>query len=265
MGNLQLNRIYFRKWLSSSVGLPLLKADLIELGDHLKNSVNENFDYSFDDSVTDTLIFNFFLKPQNGDNGNQNHLFRIVCSRDSVPSFTIINGDDVFLRTQRNSSIQYWSWAIGLTKYGAVLSLPSRSENSNSTYCSLQSLQCFFTYMRDIEEDSIRTPAIFLWREDNEIGDTSSIENSTAYSIFYQNELSEPTVDALSYRYFAPCTTLATIPVLTPICSKTSMFYAPHLYIKETNSAGCYGHIRLEDTYFLAGCGLCLETGERRE
>lgn len=272
MGNLHHNRIYIRRYGSLQQGLPQLYSDLSDLKEHLE-------DLTFKEEKVDficELTYVPFTTAQDSDSGKI--LFKICLNEEKsaymefnighsssnayagVSFVTPLNASSPKTKQVSSSTGSGIGWSIGLTQYGAILTCPIVATGS-SLRVENTTQNCFITVLRDVADESDITPAIFCFSHSVNLPDTdSSFSNYPFYLI--SNATQE--VEELPGNYFRSCVTPATIPVLTPMSSKSTLHYAPHLYVKETNSSDCYGHIRLEDTYFLAGSAMCLETGERR-
>lgn len=272
MGNLHHNRIYIRRYESLQQGLPQLYSDLSDLKEHLEDLTFKEEKVGFICELT----YVPFTTVQDSDSGKI--LFKICLNEEKsaymefnighsssntyagVSFVTPLNASSPKTKQLPSSTASGIGWSIGLTQYGAILTCPivgyfGTLSVGNTTQ------NCFITVLRDVADESDITPAIFCYSNSTNLPDTnSSFSNSPFYLI--SNATQE--VEELPGNYFRSCITPATIPVLTPMSSKSTLYYAPHLYVKETNSSDCYGHIRLEDTYFLAGSAMCLETGERR-
>lgn len=272
MGNLHHNRIYIRQYGSLQQGLPQLYSDLSDLKEHLEDLTFKEEKVGFICELT----YVPFTTAQDSDSGKI--LFKICLNEEKsaymefnighsssnayagISFVTPLNASSPKTKQVSSSTGAKIGWSIGLTQYGAILTCPIVGTGS-SLRVENTTQNCFITVLRDVADESDITPAIFCFSHSVNLSDTDSgFSNYPFYLI--SNATQE--VEELPGNYFRSCATPATIPVLTPMSSKSTLYYAPHLYVKETNSSDCYGHIRLEDTYFLAGSAMCLETGERR-
>ena len=272
MGNLHHNRIYIRQYGSLQQGLPQLYSDLSDLKEHLEDLTFKEEKVGFICELT----YVPFTTAQDSDSGKI--LFKICLNEEKsaymefnighsssnayagISFVTPLNASSPKTKQVPSSTGTKIGWSIGLTQYGAILTCPIVATGS-SLRVENTTQNCFITALRDVADESDITPAIFCFSHSVNLPDTDS---SFSYYHFYLISNATQEVEELPGSYFRSCVTPATIPVLTPMSSKSTLYYAPHLYVKETNSSDCYGHIRLEDTYFLAGSAMCLETGERR-
>ena len=153
---------------------------------------------------------------------------------------------------------QYLNWGIGLTDYGAVLTLPILS--NDTTTLSPASIDCYIFSMQNVLDKDKKTWAVLVNMGEPPVDETnSSFYGTSALPTMCLLSGEHTEVEHLPIEYLTSMQHTGTMPVLTNVCSKTTPYYAPHLYIKETAHENCFGHIKIDDTYFLAGAGFCLE------
>ena len=153
---------------------------------------------------------------------------------------------------------QYLNWGIGLTDYGAVLTLPILS--NDTTTLSPASIDCYIFSMQNVLDKDKKTWAVLVNMGEPPVDETnSSFYGTSALPTMCLLSGEHTEVEHLPIEYLTSMQHYGTMPVLTNVCSKTTPYYAPHLYIKETAHENCFGHIKIDDTYFLAGAGFCLE------
>lgn len=153
---------------------------------------------------------------------------------------------------------QYLNWGIGLTDYGAVLTLPILS--NDTTTLSPASIDCYIFSMQNVLDKNKKTWAVLVNMGEPPVDETnSSFYGTSALPTMCLLSGEHTEVEHLPIEYLTSMQHYGTMPVLTNVCSKTTPYYAPHLYIKETAHENCFGHIKIDDTYFLAGAGFCLE------
>ena len=156
------------------------------------------------------------------------------------------------------SYFQYLNWGIGLTDYGAVLTLPILS--NDTTTLSPASIDCYIFSMQNVLDKDKKTWAVLVNMGEPPVDETnSSFYGTSALPTMCLLSGEHTEVEHLPIEYLTSMQHYGTMPVLTNVCSKTTPYYAPHLYIKETAHENCFGHIKIDDTYFLAGAGFCLE------
>jgi hypothetical protein len=100
-----------------------------------------------------------------------------------------------------------------------------------------------------------------MYQRGGALTDLTTDNNAKVYLIEYGN--TEP--ETVSEQFFISQRYPQLYPVLTNMCCKNQPYFAPYLYIKETNSNDCYGKILLEDTVFLAGSFYCLAAGSLQD
>ena len=171
---------------------------------------------------------------------------------------------DVFINPQNQYS-QYLHWGIGLTGYGAMLTIPFFTDNEIENI-SPSSVDCFFFNVENATNKEDNSGAILMNMGIPPVDETA--ENyaiDTDGSQLFLAIGNHTQLERIPSDYFSSLRNRGELPVLVNLCSKETSYYAPHLYIKETAHENCFGHIKLEDTYFLAGSGFCLETTEGKE
>lgn len=285
---MEKNRIYYRE-LTGDAAVAAMKSDFIEIGKFLTNTQNQlNFPkceiIEPNRTITITNGNTQETAPANGggntllsvregwtalmeyriylDTVHESYFEMAIVRRDSyISTYVFIFNGTIYEKRLPSAQVDSTAWYIGITKYGVILSPPSCDDYSRDT----RTLCCFLTYAQDISNSESKAPCVVMWRGGNGNTDQSSY-NDEWRSFYIATPLYEnvETTLNISTFYLNP-DYMAPVPVLVPFVSKVGYYFTPHLYIKETNSVGCYGHIRLEDTYFLAGNTFCLETGERRE
>lgn len=157
-------------------------------------------------------------------------------------------------------------WGIGLTRYGAILTIPF-STSANISFLSPSTADCFLFQMKDALDEEKETGAILMNAAAGPVDETTTdyagSTSSTSMNFLTSGEHIQ--LERLPTEYFTSLAHRGVVPVLTNMCSKQTSYYAPHLYIKETAHSDCFGHVKIEDTYFMAGAGFCLETAEGKE
>lgn len=157
-------------------------------------------------------------------------------------------------------------WGISLTGYGAMLTMPFLTSTSISSL-SPSTADCFLFQMKDALDEEQETGAILMNAAAGPVDETTvdyaGLTNKTSMNFLMSGEHVQ--LERLPTEYFTSLAHRGVVPVLTNMCSKQTSYYAPHLYIKETAHDDCFGHVKIEDTYFMAGAGFCLETTEGKE
>ena len=157
-------------------------------------------------------------------------------------------------------------WGISLTGYGAMLTMPFLTSASISSL-SPSTADCFLFQMKDALDEEQETGAILMNAAAGPVDETTvdyaGLTNETSMNFLTSGEHIQ--LERLPTEYFTSLAHRGVVPVLTNMCSKQTSYYAPHLYIKETAHDDCFGHVKIEDTYFMAGAGFCLETTEGKE
>lgn len=157
-------------------------------------------------------------------------------------------------------------WGIGLTGYGAMLTMPFLTLTSISSL-SPSTADCFLFQMKDALDEEQETGAILMNAAAGPVDETTTeyvgLTSETSMNFLTSGEHIQ--LERLPTEYFTSLAHRGVVPVLTNMCSKQTSYYAPHLYIKETAHDDCFGHVKIEDTYFMAGAGFCLETTEGKE
>lgn len=157
-------------------------------------------------------------------------------------------------------------WGISLTGYGAILTMPFLTLTSISSL-SPSTADCFLFQMRDALDEKKETGAILMNAAAGPVDETTAeymgLTSETSMNFLTSGEHTQ--LERLPTEYFTSLADRGVVPVLTNMCSKQTPYYAPHLYIKETANEDCFGHIKIEDAYFMAGAGFCLETTEGKE
>ncbi len=157
-------------------------------------------------------------------------------------------------------------WGISLTGYGAMLTMPFLTSESISSL-SPSTADCFLFQMKDALDEEQETGAILMNAAAGPVDETTvdyaGLTNETSMNFLTSGEHIQ--LERLPTEYFTSLAHRGVVPVLTNMCSKQTSYYAPHLYIKETAHDDCFGHVKIEDTYFMAGAGFCLETTEGKE
>lgn len=157
-------------------------------------------------------------------------------------------------------------WGIGLTGYGAMLTMPFFTF-ANISSLSPSTADCFLFQMKDALDEEQETGAILMNAAAGPVDETTTdyagLTNETSMNFLTSGEHIQ--LERLPTEYFTSLAHRGVVPVLTNMCSKQTSYYAPHLYIKETAHDDCFGHVKIEDTYFMAGAGFCLETTEGKE
>ena len=157
-------------------------------------------------------------------------------------------------------------WGISLTGYGAMLTMPFLT-SANISSLSPSTADCFLFQMKDALDEEQETGAILMNAAAGPVDETTvdyaGLTNETSMNFLTSGEHIQ--LERLPTEYFTSLVHRGVVPVLTNMCSKQTSYYAPHLYIKETAHDDCFGHVKIEDTYFMAGAGFCLETTEGKE
>lgn len=165
-----------------------------------------------------------------------------------------------------NNRQNFIHWGISLTGYGAMLTMPFLTSESISSL-SPSTADCFLFQMKDALEEEKETGAILMNAAAGPVDETTvdyaGLTNETSMNFLTSGEHIQ--LERLPTEYFTSLAHRGVVPVLTNMCSKQTSYYAPHLYIKETAHDDCFGHVKIEDTYFMAGAGFCLETTEGKE
>ena len=162
-----------------------------------------------------------------------------------------------------NNRQTFMHWGIGLTGYGAMLTLPFLTPDSISSLAP-STADCFLFQMKDALEEEKETGAILMNAAAGPVNETTVdyVGSTSETSMNFLTSGEHIQLERLPTEYFTSLAYRGTVPVLTNMCSKQTSYYAPHLYIKETAHDDCFGHVKIEDTYFMAGAGFCLETTE---
>lgn len=157
----------------------------------------------------------------------------------------------------------FMHWGIGLTGYGAMLTLPFLTSDSIPSLAP-STADCFLFQMKDALEEEKETGAILMNAAAGPVDETTVdyVGSTSETSMNFLTSGEHIQLERLPTEYFTSLAYRGTVPVLTNMCSKQTSYYAPHLYIKETAHDDCFGHVKIEDTYFMAGAGFCLETTE---
>ena len=157
--------------------------------------------------------------------------------------------------TSSTTSTSFLNYGIGLSNYGAVLTMPIVGSFSE---LAASSIDCYFFEMQSTIDLEEKTWAILCNMTEGPVAETKN-DFPTEMFLLSGEHLQ---LERLPSEYFTSMKNRGVVPVLTNMCSKQIKYYAPHLYIKETAHDDCFGHIKIEDKYFLAGSGFCLETDE---
>lgn len=157
--------------------------------------------------------------------------------------------------TSSTTSTSFLNYGIGLSNYGAVLTMPIVGSFSE---LAASSIDCYFFEMQNAIDLEEKTWAILCNMTEGPVAETKN-DFPTEMFLLSGEHLQ---LERLPSEYFTSMKNRGVVPVLTNMCSKQIKYYAPHLYIKETAHDDCFGHIKIEDKYFLAGAGFCLETDE---
>ena len=165
----------------------------------------------------------------------------------------------VWFKAPRRPDLTYntsfLNYGIGLSNYGAVLTMPIIGSFSE---LAASSIDCYFFEMQNVIDPEEKTWAILCNMTEGPVAETKN--NFSTEMLLVSGEHLK--LEKLPPEYFTSMKNRGVVPVLTNMCSKQIKYYAPHLYIKETTHDDCFGHIKIEDKYFLAGSGFCLETDE---
>lgn len=155
------------------------------------------------------------------------------------------------------------SWRIGVTQYGVLMSQTISQLPSGSDALENKNIVMYFTVLQNIFNPNDKIPAMFyaMYQYGGPLTDLTTENNTRVYFIEYGN--TEP--ETVSEQFFISQRYPQLYPVLTNMCCKNKPYFAPYLYIKETNSNDCYGKILLEDTVFLAGSFYCLAAGSLQD
>ena len=147
-----------------------------------------------------------------------------------------------------------------------MLTMPFLTSASISSL-SPSTADCFLFQMKDALDEEQETGAILMNAAAGPVDETTvnyaGLTNETSMNFLTSGEHIQ--LERLPTEYFTSLAHRGVVPVLTNMCSKQTSYYAPHLYIKETAHDDCFGHVKIEDTYFMAGAGFCLETTEGKE
>lgn len=155
----------------------------------------------------------------------------------------------------QGSGTSYLNYGIGLSNYGAMMTIPIVS---SLTEVSASSVDCYFFEMQNVIDPEKKTWGMLVNMAE---GPTAETKNDFPTEMFLLSG-EHLQLEKLPSEYFTSMKNRGVVPVLTNMCSKQIKYYAPHLYIKETAHDDCFGHIKIEDKYFLAGAGFALETDE---
>ena len=149
----------------------------------------------------------------------------------------------------------YLNYGIGLSNYGAMMTIPIVS---SLTEVPASSVDCYFFEMQNVIDPEKKTWGMLVNMAEGPTAETKN-DFPTEMLLLSGEHLQ---LEKLPSEYFTSMKNRGVVPVLTNMCSKQIKYYAPHLYIKETAHDDCFGHIKIEDKYFLAGAGFALETDE---
>lgn len=170
--------------------------------------------------------------------------------------------------SQSESPLSFYNSTItfNTSSGGASISSCENAGGSDSWPCHILSsayLNIYFTNLVNLNNKKDTFPAIFFVNAKEPETENSATKN---YSNFNSCCLS-PALDSIEIfpkEFFgdALADKKGTIPVLVNMTSKTSDYYAPYLYIKETSSEHLFGIVQLGDKKFIAGSYFCLQCTE---
>lgn len=191
---------------------------------------------------------------------NTSHIDDIAYSTNSYPKKPCSSNFSI------HSNQNFIHWGIGLTGYGAMLTIPFLT-SANISSLPPSTADCFLFQMKNALDEEQETGAILMNAAAGPVDETTvdyaGLTNETSMNFLTSGEHIQ--LERLPTEYFTSLAHRGVVPVLTNMCSKQTSYYAPHLYIKETAHDDCFGHVKIEDTYFMAGAGFCLETTEGKE
>lgn len=146
---------------------------------------------------------------------------------------------------------------------GASISSCENTGAADTWPCHILSsayLNIYFTNLVNLNNKEDTFPAIFFVNAKEPETEDGAVKD---YATFNSCCLS-PALDSIEIfpkEFFgdALADEKGTIPVLVNMTSKTSDYYAPYLYIKETSSEHLFGIVQLGDKKFIAGSYFCLQ------
>lgn len=277
-------------------GIDLFINDCIALGEHLKKLDNK-WDYSvgqlysygayMEIAYDNKICISSYVDKETGTSGlwykrvipSYAYTFTVLAAPAQLPSrprtytlVTLLPAPDakanlyqnytsvLNFKAPRATSVEgarssYLSYGMGLSSYGAVLTIPI-VDSLNELPAS--SIDCYFFEMQSVIDPEKKTWAILCNMAEGPIAETKN-DFPTEMFLLSGEHIQ---LEKLPPEYFTSMAHTGVVPVLTNMCSKQIKYYAPHLYIKETTHNDCFGHIKIEDKYFLAGAGFALETDE---
>lgn len=153
--------------------------------------------------------------------------------------------------------------AVNGQSNGASISSCENTGANDTWSCHILSsayLNIYFTQLVNLNNKEDTFPAIFFVNAKEPETEDGAVKD---YSTFSSCCLS-PALDSIEIfpkEFFgdALADEKGTIPVLVNMTSKTSDYYAPYLYIKETSSEHLFGIVQLGDKKFIAGSYFCLQ------
>ena len=153
--------------------------------------------------------------------------------------------------------------AVNDQSNGASISSCEHTGANDTWPCHILSsayLNIYFTQLVNLNNKGDTFPAIFFVNAKEPETEDGAVKD---YSTFSSCCLS-PALDSIEIfpkEFFgdALADEKGTIPVLVNMTSKTSDYYAPYLYIKETSSEHLFGIVQLGDKKFIAGSYFCLQ------
>lgn len=254
--NMEPNRIHYRHRLTQDVAKPQWESDItdvITVLEKLHSGFNRWWDTTPDG---DNAIWT--IKPPG--------------SKTTI-TFSPTSGDRT--TDQNGTTAKPWnkyssdptalsSWRIGVTQYGVLMSQTISQLPNETNILENKNIVIYFTVLQNIFNPNDKIPAMFyaMYQSGGALTDLDTQNNAQKrFLIEYGN--TEP--ESVDLSFFNSQRYPQLYPVLTNMCCKDQLYFAPYLYIKETNSNDCYGKILLEETVFLAGSFYCLAAGSRED
>lgn len=259
--NMEPNRIHYRKRLTQNAAQAQWCSDITDAKTVL-NALNSGFAnwWTLPDSNNN---YTWTINPPGSSTEIKFSPISGTRSSESVAAYP----NNIYDSTSSALS----SWIIGVTQYGVVMSqtISQAASASNQYILNNRNILYYFTVLRNIFNQNDQIPALFYSMNTSSIGvqngtgcnitRTDLADNDNSYEWFVEYGGTEP--ETINSEYYKVQRFPALYPVLTNMCCKNQPYFAPYLYIKETNSNDCYGKILLDDTVFLAGSFYALAAG----
>lgn len=168
--------------------------------------------------------------------------------------------------TESPLSFKNSEYAINSNSNEASISSCENTGANDTWPCHILSsayLNIYFTNLVNLNNKEDTFPAIFFVNAKEPETEDGAVKG---YSTFNSCCLSSAldSIEIFPKEFFgdALADEKGTIPVLVNMTSKTSDYYTPYLYIKETSSEHLFGIVQLGDKKFIAGSYFCLQCTE---